>query len=630
MDMRKSKISGKVSLLAAAAYFSALTGGGFALAADPTATAVAAIPANPLRNAYYGDLHLHTTYSFDAYVLMGTKADPETAYRFGRGEPVEYLGQMVQRGEPLDFLAVTDHAENMGVFNQLEDPNSVVSKSELGKALKDATSGAHNPRDLVEATKRFFALREQKLPPELQAVSASAWDREVSMANRYYQPGKFTTFIGYEWTSMPGGANLHRNVIFKGDAAPAPFTSMDSSDPEDLWAWLEKIRKQGYEAIAIPHNGNASNGLMYDWTTLDGRPIDRAYAELRQANEPLSEMSQNKGSSETHPLLSPNDEFANYEIFDHLLAATVAPSKPQGSYVRDALSRGLVLQRIIGVNPYKFGVEGGSDLHGALSVSSQADYAGNMAGANLGGGRPTKEQAAGILGTAGNMPGSLTPMITTAGNLTGVWAESNTRESIYNALRRKETFATTGTKLKVRFFGGWNLDKTLVKQGDWVKAAYDVAVPMGGDLPANTNRATAPSFAVWAVKDPNAGNLDRIQVIKVWEENNHQKEKIFDVAWSGHRKPDAKTGKLPAVGTTVDLHTGKYTNTIGAAELKTVWTDPEFDPERLAAYYLRVLEIPTPRWSTLLAVQNGLPIPKGFDATEQQRAWSSPIWYTPK
>jgi hypothetical protein len=627
--MNKWTISIPVTLVAVAAYLVAMPGSRPASAAGQAETVQAAVPENPLRNAYFGDLHLHTSYSFDAYVLMGTRADPETAYRFARGEPVEYLGQMVQRREPLDFLAVTDHAENIGVFNQLDDPNSAVSKSEQGKVLKQAIDAGSDREARIGVMRQFYALRDHGLPADLQAVSASAWDREVSAVNRYYEPGKFTTFIAYEWTSFPDGSNLHRNVIFKGNSAPAPFTSIDSQNPEDLWAWLEKIRKQGYEAIAIPHNGNASNGLMYDWTTLDGRPIDRAYAELRQANEPLSEMSQNKGSSDTHPILSPNDEFANFEIYDHLLAST-QPSKPQGSYVRDALSRGLLLQRIVGVNPYKYGVEGGSDLHGALSVSSQDDYAGNMAGANLGGGRPTREQAVGLLSNASEGSSALTPLITTSGNLTGAWSENNTRESIYNALRRKETFATTGTRLKVRFFGGWNLDKSLVKQSDWVKTAYEMAAPMGGDLPANTSRATAPSFVVWALKDPNAGNLDRIQVIKVWEENNHQREKIFDVAWSGDRKPDVKTGKIPSVGNTVDLGSGKYTNTIGAAELKSVWTDPEFDSQRLAAYYLRVLEIPTPRWSTLLAIHNGLPIPKGVDAAEQQRAWSSPIWYTPR
>ena len=627
--MAQRRRVGKGPSLLAVAYIGAL---GSSLTVLPQAAAEdSALPQNPLRNAYFGDLHLHTAYSFDAYVLMGTQADPEIAYRFARGEVVEYLGQMVQRREPLDFLAVTDHAENIGVFNQLEDPNSVVSKSMEGKLVKEALGDKSldtrsDPKAAGRVAERFFFLRDRPLPSNLAAVSASAWDREVSAANKYNAPGKFTTFIGYEWTSMPGGANLHRNVIFKGDSAPTPFTAIDSIKPEELWAWLERIRKKGYEAIAIPHNGNASNGLMYDWTTLDGRPIDRAYAELRQANEPLSEISQNKGQSDTHPILSPNDEFANFEIYDHLLAAGTQPSKPPGSYVRDALSRGLVLQRSIGINPYKDGIEGGSDLHGALSVSSQADYAGNMAGANLGGGRPTREQAAGILGTRSN---GLSPLITTAGNLTGVWAESNTRESIYGALRRKETFATTGSKLKLRFFGGWKVDRRIVSQTDWVKRAYQEAVPMGADLPADPKGARAPSFIVWAAKDPNAGNLDRIQVVKVWEQEGKQKEKIFDVVWSGHRRPDPKTGKLPPVGDTVDLHTGKYTNSIGASELKTVWTDPDFDPNRLAAYYLRVLEIPTPRWSTLLAVQNGLPIPTGGAAAVQQRAWSSPIWYTP-
>jgi hypothetical protein len=587
---------------------------------------------NPLRDAYFGDLHLHTSYSFDAFTF-GTRGGPDTAYRFARGEPVDYLGEMIKRREPLDFLAVTDHAENIGVVADLDNPDSVVAKSDLGQAVKRLREYfANDEKDkfLDEALHSF----KSALPENLKAVSRSAWEREIGFANTYYQPGKFTTFIAYEWTSSKGGANLHRNVIFKGDTAPYPFTSGDSINPEDLWNWLEKIRHEGYEALAVPHNANASNGLMYDWTALDGRPIDRAYAELRQANEPLSEMSQNKGQSETHPLLSPNDEFATYELFDHLLASPTK-SRPMGSYVRDALSRGLVLQRQLGVNPYKDGVEGGSDLHGALSVSAQADYAGNMAGANLGPGQPTKAQAAVILGTPqepGEAPRPKLPssyeITGTAGNLTGVWAESNTRDAIYSALRRKETFATSGTKIKVRFFGGWTLTKSVFTRPDWVKTAYDQAVPMGGDIPANTGNA-APTFIAWAVKDPNGANLDRIQVIKVWEEGGKQNEKIFDIAWSGKRKPNATTGKVPLVGDTVDLHTGKVSNTIGAVELKVVWTDPEFDPRRLAAYYLRVLEIPTPRWSTLLAIANGLPLPTGAATTEQQRAWSSAIWYTP-
>jgi hypothetical protein len=626
--MNRKLLTATVSLFAFATFsLPAGTGSAFAQPVE--------VPQNPERNAYYGDLHLHTTYSFDAYVLMGTKVDPDQAYRFAKGEPVDYLGQKVQRREPLDFLAVTDHSENIGVANQTEDPNSALMQTEWGKSLKSDIDSAGTGWDRFKKSfmllAKYFLTPTRVGGPEAQKIEESTWRHEIDITNRNYEPGKFTTFVAYEFTSMQDGANLHRNVIFRGNDAPSPFTSQDSRRPEDLWKWLEKIRADGYEALAIPHNGNASNGLMYDWTTLDGRPIDRAYATLSAENEPLSEISQNKGSSDTHPILSPNDEFANFEIFDTLLVSTT-PSKPSGSYVRDALSRGLVLERKIGVNPYKYGIEGSSDLHSGLSVSSQEDYAGNIAGINQGAGRPTKEQAAGLLGITGDQGavGGLTMLRTTSGNLTGIWAESNTRESLYAGLRRKETFATSGTKLKFRFFGGWGFNKKLVEGDDWVKTAYADGVPMGGDLPAAPARARAPTFAIWAVKDPNSANLDRVQVIKVWEDRGEQKEKIFDVAWSDRRRIDPKSGKLPAVGNTVDLATGKYTNDIGAAELKTVWKDPEFNPNHLAAYYLRVLEIPTPRWSTLVAVANGLPIPKNAAATEQQRGWSSPIWYTPE
>lgn len=596
------------------------------------------IKVNPERDAYYGDLHLHTTYSFDAYVLMGTKVDPDQAYRFAKGEPVTYLGQPVQRREPLDFLAVTDHSENIGVAMETEKSAAPLMQTEFGKTLKKEidSNATGAPLDRLKngfaILQKYFIRTGHVGGPEAQQVAESAWKREMEIANRNYEPGKFTTFIAYEYTAMTNGANLHRNVFFRGNTAPSPFSSLDSQNPEDLWRWLEKIRAQGYEAIDIPHNGNASNGLMYDWTTFDGRPIDRAWAELRADNEPLSEMSQNKGSSDTHPILSPNDEFANFEIMDTLLASTVIPSKPQGSYVRDALGRGLILERKLGVNPYKYGVEGSSDLHSGLSVSAQEDYSGNIGGANLGAGRPSKEQAAGVLGEAGDKgaAGGISMLRTTSGNLTGIWAESNTRESLYDGLRRRETFATSGTKLKFRFFGSWSFGHELVASHDWVKTAYEEGVPMGGDLPAQPAGTKSPTFAIWAVKDPNSANLDRVQVIKIWEDNGQQKEKIFDVVWSGHRKIDPRTGRLPAVGNSVDLKTGKYADNIGAAELKTVWTDPEFDPTHLAAYYLRVLEIPTPRWSTLLAIQTGLPLPHDVALTEQQRGWSSPIWFTPE
>jgi len=583
-------------------------------------TAGGAIKSNPDRDAYFGDLHLHTTNSFDAYVLMGTKTTPEEAYAFARGDTINYLGTPIHRGEPLDFLAVTDHSENIGVFNQLDDPNSALSLSEVGKLAK--AGGYENFRKLVGL------LSGKRLGPDNERVADSAWARNVAAANSYYQPGKFTTFVAYEWTSMPSGQNLHRNVIFRGDKAPAPFTAQDSTDPQDLWTWLSKIRAQGYEALAIPHNGNASNGLMYDWTTLKGRPIDEAYAQLRAANEPLSEVSQNKGTSETHPSLSGSDEFANYEIFDHLLLGNT-PSKPGGSYWRDALGRGLAIQAKIGVNPYKDGAEGSSDLHSGLSVSTAEEY-GGIAGANLGGGKATsREQAAKAIGQGGQPANSgLKPAEVSPGALTGVWAESNTRESLYAALRRKETFATSGSKLRVRFFGGWNFGRSLLSDSNWVHTAYQQGVPMGSDLPRAASRR-APSFVVQAVKDPNRGNLDRVQIVKVWLQNGKQQERVFDVAWSGDRRIEPRTGKLPAVGNTVDLKTGRYANTIGAAELATVWTDPTFNAGVPAVYYVRVLEIPTPRWTTLRALEFGLPLPADVPATLQQRAWSSPIWYNP-
>jgi hypothetical protein len=355
---------------------------------------------------------------------------------------------------------------------------------------------------------------------------------------------------------------------------------------------------------------------------------------MRAANEPLVEMAQNKGTSETNPVLSPSDEFANFEIYDTLLdPRTPRKGKPEGSYVRDAYGRGLVLESKLGVDPFKYGVIGGSDLHSGLSDSAESHYAGNMARLNLGGGKPDQQQAKEILGYAEadrSHGESVTQRLyTSSGTLTGVWAESNTRESIFAALRRKETFATSGTRIKLRFFGGWQFGSDFLKQQNWLTQAYAQGVPMGGDLPAYPDQAKAPCFAIDAVKDPDSGNLDRVQVIKVWLEGGSYKEKIFDVAWSGARKPDPNTGKLPEVGNTVDLKTGAYVNTVGVPELKALWTDPDFKSDQSAAYYLRVLEIPTPRWSTLLALQYGLPLPQGVPSTIQERAWSSPIWYTP-
>lgn len=597
---------------------------------------VPGIAVNPEREAYYGDLHLHTSYSFDAYILFGAKVDPENAYRFGRGEAVNYLGDQVKRSTaPLDFLAVTDHSENIGVFNTLDDPNSPLSQSAIGKEVREQG---------LKIFGKIAALQTGGKPlpgVDVTATTQSAWQREIAAANRYYEPGKFTTFVAYEWTSMPDGQNLHRNVIFRGDKAPNPFTAIDSVKPEDLWSFLESIRKQGYEALAIPHNSNASNGLMFDWVDSKGRPIDQAYAELRAANEPLAEISQNKGASETHPALSPNDEFANFEFYDHLLISAESKSKPGGSYVRDALGRGLVIApKAGGVNPYKYGIVGASDFHNGLSDSAESAFAGTFGATDPTKAPPDLSQYAERFkqmreGLQSSFPGGQAPKVSFnlyengSGNLTGIWAEQNTRESLYAGLRRKETFATSGTRLKFRFFGGWNFDRSLIKAKDWVKSAYTGGVPMGGDLPPQPPAGQAPRFAVWAVKDPDGANLDRLQVVKVWVEGGNHVEQIYDVALSNGRKLDPKTGKVPPVGNTVDLQTAKYTNTIGATELVAVWQDPHFDSKLPAVYYLRVLEIPTPRWSTIVSVKRGQPLPEGVPATIQERGWSSPIWFTP-
>jgi len=619
-----------------AAVLAAICAGGSLLAAGVSAADKDASE----RQAYFGDLHLHTSYSFDAYVLMGAKVDPDQAYKFARGEPVQYLGDTIRRSTPpLDFMAVTDHSENIGVFNTLEDPSSPLSKSELGQDVH---------QNGTKAFGRIVQLMTTGHPlpgVDVSGTARSAWQREIEFANRNYQPGKFTTFIAYEWSSMPDGQNLHRNVIFRGNTAPNPFTSVDSNKPEDLWNWLDTIRRQGVEALAIPHNGNASNGLMYDWVDSHGKAIDQSYAEERAANEPLTEISQNKGQSETLPELSPTDEFANFERYDHLLVSPIK-SKPEGSYVRDALGRGLIIAtKDGGVNPFKYGVVGASDFHNGLSDSAENAYVGSAGAADPSKQPPDPQQTLALLGDVrkalSNLvktpPGAPPPQEssplaayyeTGSGNLTGVWAEENTRESIYGALRRKETFATSGTRLKVRFFGGWGLKADPAKDRDWVRTAYAQGVPQGGDLPGSASGS--PRFALWAVKDPNGANLDRIQIIKLAAKDGKYIEKIYDVAASNHRKIDPTTHRAPPLTSTVDLATAKYTNTVGAGELGASWHDPDFNAALPAVYYVRVLEISTPRWSTIAAVKRGVAPPEGYPKTIQERGWTSPIWYTPK
>jgi len=604
----------------------------------------------PERRAFFGELHLHTALSLDAW-SYGTKLLPDDAYRFGRGETVMVPAAQVsaeqgvaahesvpaRRAWALDFMAVTDHSENLGAMLPLEDAQSAFANSERGKDFRAHPAHAFK---VAMAAHRGQAPE----PPELHDPQAmrEGWERVVKAANDNYRPGTFTTFIAYEWSSLPNGHNLHRNVIFDADHAPLPFTAAQSQRPEDLWHYLESVRAQGIDVLAIPHNGNASGGLMYDWNDSDGRPIDEAYAQRRAMNEPLTEIVQIKGQSDTVPALSPNDEFADFEIFDHLLASPLAKSAPPGSYVRDAFGRGLVIQARAGANPFKYGVAGGSDIHNALSASREDASAGGQFGIDPNTMLPRGDVAKRALGVLPPLDPETGTEVTdtsdpqrrliverSSGGLTGVWAEENTRDSIFAALKRKETFATSGSRIRVRMFGGWSYQAGILKEHDWLERAYAEGVPMGADLPARTQQGRSPSFILQASRDPDGANLDRIQIIKIWLDGPSYKEQIFDVAVGGHRKIDHRTHRAPAVGTSVDLESGTYTNSIGAATLTVVWTDPEFDASRPAVYYARVLEIPTPRWSTLLAIKNHLPLSPYVPATIQERAWSSPIWYTP-
>jgi hypothetical protein len=556
--------------------------------------------------------------------MFTSRVTPEQAYRFAKGEPIQFLDKTVKRAEPLDFLAVTDHSENIGVFRDLDDPNSDFSRSELGQKIRK--EGAKAFWDVVKVQ-----LNGGELPGfDAHKVALTAWQHEIDAANSQYEPGKFTTLIGYEWSSMPDGKyNLHRNVFFNGDKAPFPFSSVQSKRPEDLWTWLEAQRKQGYDVLAISHNANASGGLMFGEKDSDGKPIDEAYALRRVLNEPLNEISQGKGSSETHPLLSPNDEFAGFEIFDKLLIGNLH-SEEHGSYAREALGKGFEIGKRVGTNPYQFGFVGGSDFHDGLSTSAENAYGGSTNGIDPAATSPSSEELEKAF-SGESIGGSKFELVRTgSGNLTGVWAEENTRESIFAALHRKETFATSGPRIKVRFFGGWDYDKGILKTTSWQRGAYSHGAAMGGELPAKPHAAKAPRFIVWGSKDPNGANLDRAQVVKVWlGKDGAYAQKVFDVALSNGRTVDPASGKAPAVGNTVDVKTASYVNNIGATELATVWEDPQFDAQVPAVYYLRVIEIPTPRWSTILAVKQGLPLPPEVQPSLQERAWSSPVWYTP-
>lgn len=579
---------------------------------------------NAERQLLWGDLHIHTSLSTDAFV-MGVRSLPDDAYRFAKGGEIEHAaGYGIRISRPLDFAAVTDHSEYLGVV-RAQNPKLPLSERSLRERLVNdsplrttiawiKTMVGFNPRlGIVEGA---------------EVMSKDAWQDIIDSAERNNDPGRFSSFVGYEWSSMPDKNNLHRNVIYRSNAVPElPYSSLISQNPEDLWAALEAQRENGMDNLAIPHNGNVSNGLMYDNVTFNGGPLTKEYAERRQRNEPINEIFQVKGSSETHPALSPQDPFAGFEIFDTILSGKIRQSEPKGSYTRDALRLGIELAHTEGFNPYRFGVIGSSDSHNASSSVEEDNYHGKLplfdgsAGIRLNQNvlLPEQYQLARRWGAAG---------------LAAVWAEENTRESIFDALRRRETFATSGPRISVRFFGGWDYSVNLIDSDQRISLAEASGVPMGGQLPPPQSsrkgiaESKAPSFAVWASKDPTGANLDRIQIVKAWTEaDGGSHEKLFDVAWSDQRKVDPVTGKIPEVGNTVNVAQATYNNSIGDVQLQAVWQDPEFDPLRNAVYYVRVIEIPTPRWTTYDAVTLGIEAPE--PTSIQERAITSAIWYEP-
>ena len=577
---------------------------------------------NPLNNVYFGEQHLHSEMSPDAYA-MGVRQKMEDAYRYGMGEEITLstTGEKIRKATPYDFVALTDHAEYLGVFPELGDPKSPLAKNPLAKLINSP-----NTDDQNKAASEVIASITSGTPEGnfKEFVSSkmirSNWKRHVDTANKYNKPGEFTTLIAFEWTSIPDSQNMHRNVFFRDNTGPdAPYSSFDSVDPEDLWTYLEVQRTAGHETFAIPHNGNVSNGLMYAPTNYRGDPIDERYAKRRALNEPLTEIVQTKGSSDTHPSLSPNDEFADFEPFPNLIGTSIV-SKVKNGYIRQALTDGLLHEQKLGTNPFKYGIVAGADVHSGYSGNEEFNWHGAHGVAD-----DTPKRR---LSPKPNASGESAFTVGSAG-ATAVWAPENTREAIFDSMKRKETYGTSGPLIRLRFFGGWDYADGLIEDPKFVEKAYAGGVPMGGDLMEKPEKSTAPVFAIWALKDPQSGNLDRVQIIKGWTKDGKTHEKIYDVALSDDRKADPKTGKVPPVGNTVDVKNATYTNDIGDSQLTAVWEDPDFDPAQHAVYYVRVLEIPTPRWSTYDAKKLGVEPPKEVAAAIQERAWSSPIWYTP-
>jgi hypothetical protein len=588
----------------------------------------------------WGDTHLHTGYSMDAGAF-GARLGPEDAYRFARGEEITAsTGPRVRLSRPLDFLVVADHSDNMGFFPKLFAGDPAMLADPTGKKWYDMVQagGDQAVKAAIEVIDAFSSNTFPKALASLPGSEAyrSAWETTVKAAEKYNEPGRFTAFIGFEWTSNTGGNNLHRVVVYRDDASRGgqlePYTTLKpfgSDNPRDLWKWMAGYEgKTGGRLLAIAHNGNLSNGIMFPLVeSFTGKPVDREYAERRAKWEPLYEVTQIKGDGEAHPFLSPNDEFADYETWDMgnlNLSAPKTKDMLQYEYARSALKLGLKLEKELGTNPYKFGMIGSTDSHTGLTAVEEENFFGKHSGVE-----PSPKRWEHPVGCFGKE--CVFGWQQAAGGYAGVWATSNTREAIFDAMMRRETYATTGPRMTVRFFGGFEFTAKDAQTRNPAATGYAKGVPMGGDLRAALP-GKAPSFLVAALKDPLSGNLDRIQVVKGWiDTKGDLQEKVYDVAWSdaATRKPDARTGKLPPVGSTVDVASATWANTIGDPELIAVWRDPDFDPAQRAFYYARVIEIPTPRWTAYDALRFGVRMDPKVPMTTQERAYTSPIWYTP-
>ena len=587
---------------------------------------------------YFGDTHLHTAFSMDAGAF-GARLNPEDAYRFARGEEVKASsGQPAKLSRPLDFLVVADHSDNMGFFPDLFAGTPELLADPTGRKWYDMIQSGKGAEAAIEI---IVAFSHGTFPKDLMYFPgtrgySNAWQKTIDAAEKYNEPGRFTAFIGYEWTSNTGGNNLHRNVIFRdhGDKASQvdPFTvypPYGSDNPRDLWKWMADYeQKTGGNVLAIAHNGNLSNGIMFPVVEAFGKKLDKNYVQQRAKWEPLYEVTQTKGTGEAHPLLSPNDEFADFELWDKgNLDGSVAKTKEmlEYEYARSAYRNGLIVEKKLGTNPYKFGLIGSSDAHTGLSAMEEENFFGKTTPQE-----PSAERMTATFVKNDKTGVTIMDWEVSSSGYAAVWATENTREAIWDAMERKETYATTGPRMAVRFFGGWEFDDGDTQNRVPALVGYTKGVPMGGDL-GKAPKDKAPTFLVAALKDPMGANLDRYQIVKGWlDRDGKLHEKVYDVVWADAdmRQPDAE-GKLPPVGNTVDVANANWTNTIGDPELIKVWKDPDFDPDEAAFYYGRVLEIPTPRWTAYDAKRFGAEPLEGTTMTLQERAYTSPIWYTP-